>query len=337
MTLTRIKDWYVKTGQQAAGARIQSGAPFALMRFDNDSLERKAALRGAFPFLASKHTLGLFFELRDHPLTTCELSPELQKCLGTALDKILFMCDSFPTGSDEVYILRNFAIILPQLLFAYGTRASQVRRALDAFNLGKWEDLWKQALKAGERAKARAAKNPRQSKDKSAAKQDQYAQGCARAGNLSKAAATLYKSSLPACSPDTVDKLHMLHPEGDLDYPKDSRPSPQQEADFWESEEGGNLLGDTFSIRSVLAYLRKCPALGAPDPDGWRGREHVLPLFINDDTDAQERIIKHLILPYAIGDFHPSYLHEHAGGRLSAFNKKDPLEGKIRPINNTSR
>ena len=91
----------------------------------------------------------------------------------------------------------------------------------------------------------------------------------------------LYKSSLPACSADTVDKLRMLHPEGNLDYPKDARPSLQQEAEFWEGEEGRNLLGDTFSIRNVSAYLRKSPALGAPDPDGWRGREHVLPLFLN--------------------------------------------------------
>jgi hypothetical protein len=37
---------------------------------------------------------------------------------------------------------------------------------------GRWEDLWKLALKAGERAKARAAKNPRQSKAKSEPQKD---------------------------------------------------------------------------------------------------------------------------------------------------------------------
>ena len=46
-----------------------------------------------------------------------------------------------------------------------------------------------------------------------------------------------------------------------MDYPKDPRPSLQQEAEFWEGEEGRNLLGDTFSIRNVSAYLRKFPAL----------------------------------------------------------------------------
>ena len=76
------------------------------------------------------------------------------------------MCEGFPVESDEVFILRNFAITLPQLLFVYGTRTEQVRRAVDLFNQGKWEDLWKLANKAGERAKARAANNPRRSKPK---------------------------------------------------------------------------------------------------------------------------------------------------------------------------
>jgi hypothetical protein len=106
--------------------------------------------------------------------------------------------------------------------------------AVDLFNQGKWEDLWKLANKAGERAKARAAKNPRPSKPKFDAKKDAYSQKCARAGKLSKAAATLYKISPPACNAETVERLRLLYPEGDLDYPKDSRPSTQQETDFWE-------------------------------------------------------------------------------------------------------
>ena len=169
--------------------------------FKPSTNQRKAALRGAFPFLASKHALGLSFELRDHQLpTSSDLTPELQQCLGSALDKILHMCDGFPAESDEVFILRNFAITLPQLLFVCGTRTEQVRRAVDLFNQGRWEDLWKLAIKAGERVKARTAKNQRQSKSKSDAQKDVYSQRCARAGNLSKAAATLYKISPPACN-----------------------------------------------------------------------------------------------------------------------------------------
>jgi hypothetical protein len=196
-----IEKWLVKTGQKHASARIQAGAPFALMLFHVDSLECKAAMRGAFPFLPGKHAQGLSFELRDYQLpTSSNLTPELQQCLGSSLDKILHMCKGFPAESDEVFILRNFAITLPQLLFVYGTRTEQGRRTVYLFNQGRWEDLWKLAIKAGERAKARDAKNQRQSKPKSDAQKDVYSQRCARAGNLSKAAATLYKISPPACN-----------------------------------------------------------------------------------------------------------------------------------------
>jgi hypothetical protein len=95
-------------------------------------------------------------------------------------------------------------------------RPSQIRM--------QWRDHWLW----------RIARYPRQSKGKSAEQKDKYSQKCARG-------ATLYKSSLPVCSVDNVDKLRMLHPEGKLDYPKDSWPSLQQEAEFWEGEEGRNL------------------------------------------------------------------------------------------------
>jgi hypothetical protein len=72
------------------------------MVFHLDSLERNAARPGAFPFLVAKHRAGQSFELRDNPLPTSALTPELQQCLATALDKILLMCESFPGGSDEV-------------------------------------------------------------------------------------------------------------------------------------------------------------------------------------------------------------------------------------------
>ena len=97
----------IKTGQEAARERIQAGASFALMILQRDSLERKAAQNGAFIFLAEKHRYGTF-ELRDYPRpTSSELTPELQRRLAVALDKVLFMCDGFPVrGSDEKYILR---------------------------------------------------------------------------------------------------------------------------------------------------------------------------------------------------------------------------------------
>ena len=110
-----------------------------------------------------------------------------------------------------------------------------------------------------------------------------------------KTAKTLYKESPPACTAATVDKIRLLHPEGELGCNKEFRPSPQQKADFWESEEGRYLLLDVFQC-DTRAYFRKRPPLGAPDPDGWRGREHVSHFFLNDDAEAQQRIIKYLLM-----------------------------------------
>ena len=62
-------------------------------------------------------------------------------------------------------------------------------------------------------------------------------QGRGAAGNLSKAATTLYQESLPAVTADTVDKLRLLHPEDEMEYNKEFRPSLQQEDDFGKSEE----------------------------------------------------------------------------------------------------
>ena len=55
---------------------------------------------------------------------------------------------------------------------------------------------------------------------------------------------------------------------------------------------------------------------------------------MNDGVDTQQRIIDHLIVPYAKGDFHEDFLLEHAGGRLSVYLNKDLV--KICPVNNTS-
>jgi len=57
---------------------------------------------------------------------------------------------AFPTA---LMILRNLASILPQLLFVYGTRAEQVRRAHDLFNKGRWEDLWNWPSRPGREPK----------------------------------------------------------------------------------------------------------------------------------------------------------------------------------------
>jgi hypothetical protein len=40
----------------------------------------------------------------------------------------------------------------------------------------------------------------------------------------------------------------------------------------------------------------------------------MAPLFVGDDDELQGLIKDHMILPYLVGDFHPSHIQEYAGG-----------------------
>ena len=46
----------------------------------------------------------------------------------------------------------------------------------------------------------------------------------------------------------------------------------------------------------------------------------------------QALIRDHMVLPYLLGDFHPSHIQEYAGGLLLAFEKPAKDGGGIRPI-----
>ena len=77
------------------------------------------------------------------------------------------------------------------------------------------------------------------------------------------------------------------------------------------------------SLTKVRKYFCNCQALGATDIDGWRGCEHILYLFANNDTELHQLIINELIFPYVMGEFLPLFLPELAGGLLFVFLKKD--------------
>ena len=94
-------------------------------------------------------------------------------------------------------------------------------------------------------------------------------------------------------------------------------------------KKGTALRNKFFSVTKVRKYFRTFQALGAADIDGWRGREHVLYLFTNNDTELHQLIIDYLIFPSVMGEFLPLFLPELAGGLLFAFLKKD---GGLRPL-----
>ena len=150
-----------------------------------------------------------------------------------------------------------------------------------------------------------------------------------RHSNVSKAGKIVCQEMIPACSDDTVKKLRDLHPERSLNLNLENLPTPESLNAFWDGEEGTALRNKIFSVTTVRKYLRNCQSLGAADIDVWSGREHVLYLFTNNDTELHQLIIDELIFPYVMGKFLPLFLPELAGGLLFAFLKKD---GGLRPL-----
>jgi hypothetical protein len=57
----------------------------------------------------------------------------------------------------DIVLLYSQTVTKPENDRTCTAHAPQVCRAVDLFDQGNWEDLWKRTLKAGERAKARAA------------------------------------------------------------------------------------------------------------------------------------------------------------------------------------
>ena len=75
--LSSDKDW----ARTNWNTQKQAVSPFALMMMQLDSLDLNAWHSRAFPFLVAKHCSGHSFQLRDYPLPTVELIPELQQFL----------------------------------------------------------------------------------------------------------------------------------------------------------------------------------------------------------------------------------------------------------------
>lgn len=183
--------------------------------------------------------------------------------------------------------------------------------------------------RASAKIKEKKARNPAYSKPRTSQQKNDYAQKCAKAGNLSKANKVICQELLHACGSDTVEKLRLLHPDGDLTFEREFWPSPEASRAHWRSEQGQSFLQEHLSVAKIRNYFRRWPALGAPDIDGWRGREHLAFMFLNDDHDFHARVRHHLILPYLYNSFIPQYAAERAGGHLFAFIKPT---GGLRPL-----
>jgi hypothetical protein len=179
------------------------------------------------------------------------------------------------------------------------------------------------ALARAANLQAKREKNPSTARERSATEKAKHAHKCATAGNFSKACKIVRQEMIPACSDDIVEKLRNLHPERSLNLNLENLPTPESLNAFWDGEEGTALRNKFFSVTKVRKKFAIAKRLVQKDIDGWRGREHVLYLFTNNDTQLHQLIIDELIFPYVTGEFLPLFLPALVGGLLFAFLKKD--------------
>ena len=95
-------------------------------------------------------------------------------------------------------------------------------------------------------------------------------------GELFKGDQIICQEMLQACGDDdTLKKLERLHPAGNPILNRESWPDDDEVRAFWASDEGRAKIDKFLSVDSIRQWFRRRPALGAPDIDGWQGREHI--------------------------------------------------------------
>ena len=98
----------------------------------------------------------------------------------------------------------------------------------------------------------------------------------------------------------------------------------------WDSPEGQELLETKLSVKVFREYFQSRPALVAPCGDGWRLKEMIAPIFASGDTELQEKLRRHVMLPYIMADFIPEHKSELAGAKSFAYFKPNGID--VRPL-----
>ena len=91
---------------------------------------------------------------------------------------------------------------------------------------------------------------------------------------------------------------------------------------------GGVSPKNTFLLTTYANILPILP-LSARRTDGWRPREHVAFLFIEDDEEFHNLIRKHMVMPFILGYLFPGHSEEVAGGKYCALVKPNVDDAPI--------
>ena len=87
---------------------------------------------------------------------------------------------------------------------------------------------------------------------------------------------------------------------------------------------------ETTEREGFSGYFKSRPALGAPDIDGWRGKDMIAPIFMSGDTELQEKLRRHVMVPYIMESFIPEHKRELAGATSFAYLKPNGVD--VRPL-----
>ena len=271
------------------------------------------------------------YTLRGSPLPSKEAanpSNEVIREHQVWFTDALSLSDELRDGSIELYSMHFMATQLLHYLSSSGVRAKDMLEALRKCRVGKWEQLRKESVKKADKIKAKKSAKPDQARMRT--ERRIHAEMCRRRQSLrAKANKIIRQELLQACADDTIDKLRLLHPHGDLNFKRDYWPLRAKKRAFWAREQGMEIIEQHFSVGKMSKYFQHRPALGAADIIGWRGREHIAKILTNKDSEFHHLFRKHIILPFLHDHVEPAHATQNAGGHLSASLK---LEGGIRPL-----
>jgi len=280
----------------------------------------------ALKFLSDKELSGSLFELRDFPYTVpAALNDKTRTILKACLSKVLILAGRFEDSLRARDTLRQLARMLPILLLSRGHKQAMTQG--NKFLRGKWDLLWCECIKLGQARRdkfnLRSALQISTGESRTDSQTDVLAQKLARAGNISKASYIVCSTSKHSRSPDTLEKLQAQAPQVSVHLDKRHWPTQDQLVHMRRQDDWLKIEAESFSIRKIRSYMRQCVALTAPDAEGWRAREHVGWMFSDQDTQFQQLIRTHLVLPYVTGDFFPGHMANVAGGRCLVFETPD--------------
>ena len=270
---------------------------------------------GALNFIQQIYKDGTLWTPRDCRIQRTPPSEESYKEFTKCLTLILTVAHRYPVKTLQRELLTYVAKQLPFFIFPPNRCRHKKQNLLikkaKKFQMGKWEELWKQSISEFEVEK----NHMRPQQELSTAHKVRKAEYFHQHGEISRAAKVFTNESKPTNDPAHSEPLQQLFPEPREDYdspPKMGDDSPQhwpseQEINaLWETDQASDRILKHHSIPALTKYIRARSLLSAPDIDGWRMKKLLQRIFLSSDPDNEDlKVLVYdcLYLPWLKGQF----------------------------------